>query len=414
MMKVFFPGGHKLINLIPVFVIGICAFSLALPIRANAILTVAFSGIFLLYSFFKGIIDKGPLQSPLLVLIAASFSMQAFGLVHSPDIRPGFSDIERFSFALIFPIIFFIAKNLEATVKQIITLFAAGCIGICLYGFAYTFLVLDATAREIVVQNGHTYFTDIISIHPTYLGIYLIFIFFFLLETARLRFKNLSMLSRSLLSVGLIALIAMLLFLRSQMQLIIFALLIVLYLIIILKRRAWLVTFLLFAFALMIFLLDKSRVTTFFDTYGKNVSTALDDRFKIWAGAVEAIKNAPMFGVGTGGEQIALNEAYVKIGYQEGIEKSFNAHNQYLEFWVRNGIFELGIFMALLIYSFRQSLKSSNYTFLMFNMIFSLSMLTESCLNVHRGIVFFYFFLSAFIFLPFESTKEDQAEGKLL
>jgi hypothetical protein len=33
-------------------------------------------------------------------------------------------------------------------------------------------------------------------------------------------------------------------------------------------------------------------------------------------------------------------------------------------------------------------------------------MLTESCLNVQRGVVFFYFFLSAFIFLPFDSASE--------
>ena len=130
------------------------------------------------------------------------------------------------------------------------------------------------------------------------------------------------------------------------------------------------------------------------------------ERFSVWQGTIEGIKTAPFFGAGTGGEQKLINEGYAKTGYQEGIDNSYNAHNQYLQFMARNGILELGCFLTLLIYSFKQSLKIPNYTFLMFNMSVTLIMFTESFLDVQRGIVFFYFFLCAFIYLPYESTSQ--------
>jgi O-antigen ligase len=189
------------------------------------------------------------------------------------------------------------------------------------------------------------------------------------------------------------------------MGLLLFAILSVLYFVIVLKRRAWLITFILLTIGLLAFLLDTQRVSTFFDTYGKNVSSALDDRFKVWRGAVEAIKVSPLIGGGTGSEHQMLNKAYVKIGYLEGQANSFNAHNQYLEFLIQNGLIQLIVFLALLIYAFKQSLRFPNYLFLLFCMMFTLTMLFESSLQLHKGIVFFYFFLSAFLFLPYEASE---------
>jgi O-antigen ligase len=385
---------------------GLCAFSIVMPMRVNSLLMFSVSIGFIVYAFARNSFSKEIFQSQLIRLITIAFLIQCVGLVYSQNKNAGLSDLERSGFAFLFPTVFFLTQKSRLNVALLITCLGLGCAAVTLYGFIYSVFLLDSFDRTTVFQFGHTYFTDIISIHPTYFSIYLMFVFFFLLEFVRSRWNELSTTKKIFAAIGLIVMVGMLLFLRSQMELVIFGLLNVLYVIVIFKRRAWFVTFILFALGLIIFLLDRDRVTTLFDTYGRNVSTAVDNRFKVWNGALEAIKTAPVFGAGTGGEQMALNEAYLKTDYKEGIEKSYNAHNQYLEFWVRNGIFELGVFMALLIYSFRQSLKSNNYTFLMFNMIFSLSMLTESCLNVQRGVVFFYFFLSAFIFLPFDSASE--------
>jgi O-antigen ligase len=170
------------------------------------------------------------------------------------------------------------------------------------------------------------------------------------------------------------------------------------YLLTSLKRRAALVVFFLAAAAFMVYLVDDQRVHTIFDTYGKNVSTALDHRRQIWESAVVAIGEKPFFGEGTGGEQTALNRAYEAKGYSEGIERSYNAHNQYLTFMLRNGIVELLCFIALLVYCFNKGIRLNNYSFLIFVMTFALTNITESCLNVQRGTVFFYFFVAAWIY----------------
>jgi O-antigen ligase len=183
-----------------------------------------------------------------------------------------------------------------------------------------------------------------------------------------------------------------------------FVILLLIYFIVRQKKRAWLVTFVLFTIVFLTYLLDARRVTTLFDRYGKNVSTALDDRARLWAGVVEAIRLSPVFGAGTGAEQKLINEGYEKVGYTEGIENSYNAHNQYLQFWVRNGLPELSCFLVLLVFLFLRALKLRSLTFLIFLMMVSMIMFTESFLNVQKGIVFFYFFACAFTMIPEEQS----------
>ncbi|MEK6780179.1 MAG: O-antigen ligase family protein [Bacteroidota bacterium] len=379
--------------------------TISLPIRINAIVTVSAFTVFAILIVSLGNFSREFIKSPVFNLLAIQFILLLIGLLYTSDIEKGMSDVERSSFILAYLIISQYPLK-KMTVSYLILAFAAGCFSITFYGLYYALFVLTGGQQKQVFELGHTYFADIILIHPLYLSIYFIFIFFFLLETARTKKLMLTNLSLAGIGVALISITGIIFFLRSQMSLITFAMLLVMYTIIILKRRAWLVTFILFTIALLVFLLDQNRVTTFFDTYGKNVSTALDQRFSVWQGTIEGIKTAPFFGAGTGGEQQLINEGYAKTGYQEGIDNSYNAHNQYLQFMARNGILELGCFLTLLIYSFRQSLKMPNYTFLMFNMSVTLIMFTESFLDVQRGIVFFYFFLCAFIYLPYESTTQ--------
>ncbi len=397
---------NHIVAKVNILLAGLVAFSIVLPIRANATISVVLLTAYFINTLVNKSLDLKFFKEPLFILIGAHLSIQLLGLLHSADLSQGYADIERYFFALLFPFFIWLIRHNGVTTSNLIMAFAIGAIGLTLYGIGNSIFVLDETQRENVFESGHTYFSDNILIHPSYLSVYLMFVFFFFMEKGRSGFRRLSKLELAGLLLLLLYIVGMLFFLRSQMGLIIFALLCSLYTIVVFKRRAWLMTFLLATVSLMVFLLDANRVSTFFDTYGKNVSSALDNRFKVWGGAIEAIKAAPILGVGTGSEQISLNAGYSKTGYQEGIDSAYNAHNQYLQFWVRNGVIELVCFLSLMVYSFRKSLKSSNYTFLIFNMLFSLYMLTESSLSVHKGIVFFYFFLSAFIFLPFESHSE--------
>jgi O-antigen ligase len=243
---------------------------------------------------------------------------------------------------------------------------------------------------------------------------YFILIAFYSLE--ELRHANFSNGLKSWLPqlIYLIASIAILAFLRSQMALMVFTTVIIFYLLVITRKRAWLIAFFLFTVGLITLLLDSEGTLSQLSYYGKNVSTALDNRIVLWKAVINGLKGNVLFGAGTGGEQALINEGYRQASFAEGIENSFNAHNQYLQFVCRNGLIELGAFMALLIYCFWKAQHQQNLVFMLFLISFSLIMLTESCLNTPRGIVFFYFFVSAFIFLPYKFDKESETDRTTL
>jgi hypothetical protein len=406
MSKVTLFYGLSTTNKLRLLMALLVSISLPLPIRINSIFIFSVVIGFILAIVTEKRFVAYTFKSNEEWLILLLFLIPIAGLTHTSNLDQGLKDIERSAFLISFLFIVGQMRNLNVSVFNLIMTFAVGCFSVTLFGLGYTLLVLEGNERSQVFELGHSYFADIILIHPVYLSIFFIFIFFFLLETIRTLKPQLGTGGKIGIAMAEIFIVAILFFLKSQMSLVIFVMLLVMYSIIVLKRRGWLVTFVLFTVALLVFLLDTKRVNTVFDTYGKNVSSALDHRFSVWRGTIEGIKTATFFGAGTGGEQELINLGYVKIGYREGIDNSYNAHNQYLQFLARNGIMELGCFLALLFYSFRQSLKMPNYTYLMFNMAITLIMFTESFLDVQRGIVFFYFFLCAFIYLPYESTTQ--------
>ena len=381
------------------------AVSISYPLRVNSIVVVSSFILFGILAIFGGMSLKSFFKLPVTIFIGLLFIIAIIGYAHASI--PSLGDLERSAFLIGLLFIVYQMRNLNISVFKLIVAFSIGCFAVTLFGLVYSVIMLKGDQLKQVFEFGHTYFADIILIHPVYLSIYFIFIFFFLLETIRTNKSQINITGKIGFGSAQVFIVGILFFLKSQMSLVIFAMLLVMYAIIVLKRRAWLVTFVLFTITLLAFLLDPNRVSTFFDTYGKNVSSALDQRFSVWRGTIEGIKTAPFFGAGTGGEQDLINQGYAVTGYQEGIDNSFNAHNQYLQFLARNGVLELLCFLALLFYSFRQSLKLPNYTFLMFNMAVTLIMFTESFLDVQRGIVFFYFFLCAFVYLPYESAPQS-------
>ncbi|MEJ0034104.1 MAG: O-antigen ligase family protein [Bacteroidota bacterium] len=386
------------------FVTAASAFSIPFAIRFNSIVLVACFSCLFLFAIISRLSFNDLVRSKLFWTIVAHYVVILFGLLYSSNLSQGSADVERFTFALVIPVFVFIASRFGVRQVHVLYAFTAGCVLLTLYGFGIVLFTLEPGEISNVLKSGHMNFTDHIGIHPTYLGLYFLLIFFFLLEQLR---HNRGVKDRAWMAtvVVIVYVVAMLVFLRAQIVLLIFFASLILYVLVLFRKRAALITFFLFASGILAFFADPHRVTTFFDRYGKNVSTALDNRIELWASVVETISQQPIIGAGTGDEQDALDAGYRRDGFVEGYENSYNAHNQYLEFIVRNGIIEVVAFLALLYFGFKGGLESTNYTFLLFIMIFCLAMMVESCLNVQKGIVFFYFFLTAFAILPHQKSS---------
>lgn len=394
---------NKLTTVLPI----VLAVTIPLPIKFHNVIIALF--LILCVGSFKWneVFNSKWWVQKIPVLYLLQFVIIAFGLLHSANLDAGFNDMERAIYAVgILPVMYLMRSTGESALR-ILKFFSISCIGVALFGLASSWVALDTVYFAEVVQRGHLNFISYAGIQPLYLSVYLILVLFFLLESIRTNYASLTSLSKWGLTGASLLVIAIVIFLRSKTALLLLPTLLVIYLVIIQKKRGWLVVFVLMMVGILTFLLDKNNSPNLIDEYGA-VSKAFDQRIEIWKGAIEGIKNSPLIGAGTGGTQELLNAGYNSIGYEEGVLSEFNAHNQYLQFMARNGLIELIVFLTILAYSFWHSSKESNYTFLMFNILVAFVMITESFLSVQKGIVFFYFFTLAFIYLG--SKKSEKAQ----
>ncbi|EGV43054.1 O-antigen ligase family protein [Bizionia argentinensis JUB59] len=124
-------------------------------------------------------------------------------------------------------------------------------------------------------------------------------------------------------------------------------------------------------------------------------------RLLIWESSIELIREHPLVGYGSTKEvQGRLNGNYIKneIGpllfLMNNRGKVFNAHNQYFEEVLKFGLILGLIFPFLLIIIAISSYKQQSTLGLYFVIIISGISLTETILELNKGIVFFTFFLA--------------------
>lgn len=116
-------------------------------------------------------------------------------------------------------------------------------------------------------------------------------------------------------------------------------------------------------------------------------------RILAWETSWQIIKQAPVFGVGTGDLSDELDQIYLEKGYNKLYEKSLNSHSQFFETWGKSGFIGLLSLIGLFIYAFT---KIENYFYLLIALLIWSNMLMESMLQIQSGIVFIAFINSLF------------------
>jgi O-antigen ligase len=115
-------------------------------------------------------------------------------------------------------------------------------------------------------------------------------------------------------------------------------------------------------------------------------------RVELWRGSWELIKEHILFGVGTGDIKDELERKFTEKKFFYGAEKKFNPHNQFLHTGVMLGLAGGFLLILMLAVPAFQSLKNKNYLFVAFIAIVFLNCLTESILEVQKGVLFFCMF----------------------
>ncbi len=357
---------------------------------------------------------KYSLKQPASIASILFFSLYALSLFYSENVDGGQADLEtKFSFLLAPLILFGLGQYLRKDeINKISWLFIGANLACLISALAYAgWRSYQSQSFSFVLPNGtqeHFYFLyETFAepfMHPGYLsthfGIAIILLLF------RWREKE----NQALLVFPLIFFLSFGLFLL-QGRINILALALVIGTLLVywwlkdLRWKALLVSGAL-VFALVISFLSfapqsvKERYLAFpdfsYDISGSSFNSATY-RLAEWKCAWHAIAQKPWFGHGIGDAEQVLFNSYQELGFHQGLERRYNAHNQYLETSLALGLMGFLVLLSLLAAYMWQAIKSRNSAVLAALVFFSISMITESMFERAWAVVLFNVFFPLFL-----------------
>jgi O-antigen ligase len=136
-------------------------------------------------------------------------------------------------------------------------------------------------------------------------------------------------------------------------------------------------------------------------------------REAIWKCTWDIIKQHPVLGVGTGDTQDSLQAAYERRKfYFASRYNRYNTHNQYLQETVTHGFLGLSVFLFSLIMPFFAKIATEDKrVYYLFIFCFAFICLTDTPLELNKGIVWYSFF-NALIFFKSYNFKHKSINGK--
>lgn len=353
------------------------------------------------------------------------FFFTAVGVSYSSDSSIGWFSVEKkFTFALV-PLVLASSPTLgQRQINGLLNLFIASCvIGtiICLVAASSRWSVMADNALlnfdylntlsyeqfNPGASRGWLYFSYLelasgIGIHPTYFSIYLLFciailvfqwkpatsqarVFRFLLIFYLVGFT--ALLSARVALVA--AVVAILFFLASELW----------------KKFTWRVTVsslgLLVVLVTMTALNPVSRFRSFeelqftdLEITPRQYVNSTEIRYALWWTALQAAETVnPFIGAGSG----SVGDRMDAIATQSGVTNildSRDPHNQYLFMWISLGAVGLLLTLYCLLFPLPDAFKFHDRVSIAFVLLIGLACLTESFLELQKGIAFFVLFQS--------------------
>jgi O-antigen ligase len=330
------------------------------------------------------------------------------GLLYTTDLANGKLLIFRRLSLILFPLVLVRpGKMIKDRIMLLLKVFSISTLLyiVASYGFAmYRSLHLD---HGSIVFNPHpierdydNYFfgTDFaFSQHPTYLAMYVILSVFIAFESTFNKQQRL--LYKISWLVGGSIMLSSLYFISSRAGILSAIILIPFYLIIHFRKinKGWVSVFVVIG-ALTIFIfsfLNNNRIKYYLpDTQSSSVieKLKLDNRVPIWRSAIKVIRHNLFFGVGAGDASAEIRKAYKDAGYTEMYYDNLNAHNQYLEILLANGLVGLLIMLSVIAFLVYKAILSRNLLLGLYISVIIIFFLFESVLNRIAGVTFFSLF----------------------
>lgn len=301
---------------------------------------------------------------------------------------------------LLLPYLVFCFNYPSQMMKRFVISFVSGCF------FASVFLILRGLHYAVNGQSEYLTYTDFsYFMHTAYFSMYLLLALIFIIVFYPKWFSN----SKSLLKVSVIfslVFVSTIFMCASKMGiicLIIIAPILALYKFkFTIKKTVFLLLgfILVIVFGIKLFPVSIERFKSITNFNSSNIdkssveSTAV--RVLIWKEASTIFKNNLLYGVGVGKANLELSIAYKKNGLTGALEKSLNAHNQYLQTAVGLGLIGVLLLVGMIAFCIINTIKLKHIIIILFVIIITLNFLVESMLQTSAGVLFFMFFYSLF------------------
>jgi O-antigen ligase len=339
-----------------------------------------------------------------LMLHPLYFILISIGVLYSTDVKYGVSFIDRsIPFFLMSVLLGTSEFNEKRIVPRVALIFVLNTVVAALYCLAQNVIFFRENQvdfkRFFDWEYSYEHLSDFIGLHPTYFSIVVlsaIIILILLPGITALWQKIVRVLLVMFLSFFIILLgskiCIVILFGYSNLALLLY-----------LKRKKNLKAILLYVFT------NVALFTIAFNTHviywrfamayetAKNTfnGTAQSEyRFMHWKCAAYAIQQRPLWGWGTADSSIPLNECYRAIHMTELLD--YNAHNQYLDSWVKLGVPGLGIVFLCLAAPFYVAVRRKDYAFAAIFSVYLVVALTECIFTVQKGILLHSFITSIY------------------
>ncbi len=335
------------------------------------------------------------------VLPLIFFFFLVFTLIYSENLTESIKQLEKNLSFLLFPVIFYELNGhfTKKTKGRVVFSFVLGniiALFICLF---YAVYIFDLESNTDPLFKGSFYFTDLLDFHPTYFSMYLILCISFIRTYINENKTKIKPVFKAILIILIVFICVSIVHLRSRSGILALVLIeVVLFFSLFFKKYAkvnkivfWLV-FASFVTFLM-FLTIKGKVNDYGKEYFKrDTHAAVDNRLKNWKASLDAFSEAPFLGNGLYDSGKIRDKYFYINGYDIGIDKNYNSHNQFIETLMIGGVLGLAILLLMLFNLLVFFIKNKKKPVLSFFILLLIVMMTESILVRQHGIVFFSFF----------------------
>lgn len=358
------------------------------------------------------------------LLFAFFYFLHIVGLSYTANLGTGLFQLEKNAMFLVLPFVMATSRKFNKRELHVLfKLFMASVMLACFICLGYAFYRNSKPNIEGINWLFFAYwdFTDIISIQPDYLAVYVSFSILILLWMA---IENRNRYGRNKLAFVILTILIFIGFLgllSARMPILaLFIILCTTFLIYFYKEKKTITGLLVIAAFSSLFVLTMTQIPIvkerFYALLGMTEKlewvtrygdgTQLQDvRLRKWNCALNIISNHPIFGVGTGDVQDELQKQYKKTNFRVALEAKFNAHNQFLQTFIALGVVGLLSLLACLLVPAAIAIKQKQFLYVAFVSLFSLCCLTESMFERQFGIVFFGLFNSLFLFNGLDTNR---------